>query len=217
MLINKQSWFVKNCKIVLFSILMFYVYLRSLPSRERGLKLCDYFITFFMICRRSLRGSVDWNINIHIYIILMPCRSLRGSVDWNFYRLVLICRQSGRSLRGSVDWNVRLGTLPVPNNRRSLRGSVDWNTLWLRLYRYHRGVAPFAGAWIEITPINVQLLIVIRRSLRGSVDWNSVNVASEVSITIVAPFAGAWIEIYKNCCWKTHHHVAPFAGAWIEI
>ncbi len=55
-------------------------------------------------------------------------------------------------------------------------------------------VAPFAGAWIEIS-------------------------APKVLDTpdIVAPFAGAWIEIATSlslcniCC------VAPFAGAWIEI
>ena len=56
------------------------------------------------------------------------------------------------------------------------------------------GVAPFAGAWIEI-PI-VQGLCIPKT---------------------VAPFAGAWIEIFVDlkrisCC-----VVAPFAGAWIEI
>ncbi len=49
-------------------------------------------------------------------------------------------------------------------------------------------VAPFAGAWIEIT----KNLLKKREN-------------------IVAPFAGAWIEILP---WVM---VAPFAGAWIEM
>ncbi len=56
-------------------------------------------------------------------------------------------------------------------------------------------VAPFAGAWIEIsTPLFLL-------SKRG-----------------VAPFAGAWIEIIPITSASTVRvRVAPFAGAWIEI
>ena len=55
-------------------------------------------------------------------------------------------------------------------------------------------VAPFAGAWIEITNLCYFNLDIF-----------------------VAPFAGAWIEIYLES--DTYHNemVAPFAGAWIEI
>ena len=55
-------------------------------------------------------------------------------------------------------------------------------------------VAPFTGAWIEIS-------CTIQRSGR-------VN---------VAPFTGAWIEMFQGYTWKSSSQVAPFTGAWIEI
>ncbi len=58
----------------------------------------------------------------------------------------------------------------------------------------YTGVAPFAGAWIEIECIE---------ELR----W----------LDIVAPFAGAWIEIFKTPSELQPPRVAPFAGAWIEM
>ena len=55
-------------------------------------------------------------------------------------------------------------------------------------------VAPFTGAWIEISPVY------------------------SIKSISVAPFTGAWIEIstaslqiFGTCL------VAPFTGAWIEI
>ena len=56
------------------------------------------------------------------------------------------------------------------------------------------GVAPFAGAWIEI-------------SLRSKNRF----------LSQVAPFAGAWIEIVLMIRYAYRKRVAPFAGAWIEI
>ena len=56
-------------------------------------------------------------------------------------------------------------------------------------------VAPFAGAWIEIT---------------------ASPIASNAEST-VAPFAGAWIEIPRRAADRILGFVAPFAGAWIEI
>ena len=55
-------------------------------------------------------------------------------------------------------------------------------------------VAPFAGAWIEI----------------------SRDIVLD-SYSDVAPFAGAWIEIHSLPDYKPSQPVAPFAGAWIEI
>ena len=55
-------------------------------------------------------------------------------------------------------------------------------------------VAPFAGAWIEITNL---------KQFEGG--------------AVVAPFAGAWIEISTRTTQKIGGNVAPFAGAWIEI
>ena len=57
------------------------------------------------------------------------------------------------------------------------------------------GVAPFAGAWIEI--------------------WHHRFRSQHPSV--VAPFAGAWIEIGKYGDLSERPTVAPFAGAWIEI
>ena len=57
-----------------------------------------------------------------------------------------------------------------------------------------RVVAPYAGAWIEIsTPC--------RCHAHGE----------------VAPYAGAWIEISPDANIGKQKGVAPYAGAWIEI
>ena len=56
-------------------------------------------------------------------------------------------------------------------------------------------VAPFAGAWIEITPC----------------------CPAGTHPAAVAPFAGAWIEIGVLRVNYIAESVAPFAGAWIEI
>ena len=55
-------------------------------------------------------------------------------------------------------------------------------------------VAPFTGAWIEITPFWV-----IRTPQP------------------VAPFTGAWIEMVDQTAPLAGNRVAPFTGAWIEI
>ena len=57
-------------------------------------------------------------------------------------------------------------------------------------------VAPFTGAWIEITG-----------------PWKSSTAAA------VAPFTGAWIEIFVTGTGEVDDGVgvAPFTGAWIEI
>ena len=55
-------------------------------------------------------------------------------------------------------------------------------------------VAPFAGAWIEMSGVETCLFH-----------------------KKVAPFAGAWIEIKKPISPYMCPSVAPFAGAWIEM
>ena len=170
---------------------------------------------FGLYFRRSLRVSVDWNLQNRLYSPSCACRSLRGSVDWNNFlaiinnvipvapfagawiEIVSLCssysmsmslpsRERGlkwvvavrflikasRSLRGSVDWNMWSICIFFCRYRRSLRGSVDWN----RTATLHRiravVVAPFAGAWIEIMILSLQMRKPSGRSLRGSVDWN---------------------------------------------
>ena len=55
-------------------------------------------------------------------------------------------------------------------------------------------VAPFTGAWIEIS-----------------------THAGDLSYRAVAPFTGAWIEISAGGSVLVSSLVAPFTGAWIEI
>ena len=99
-------------------------------------------------------------------------------------------------------------------------------------------VAPFVGAWIEISflrhviyPVNVAPFVgawieIIRRfhgfednaSLRSSerglkcLSDNAGKIA-----WLVAPFVGAWIEIIYLAFSRLPEQVAPFVGAWIEI
>ena len=77
-------------------------------------------------------------------------------------------------------------------------------------------VAPFAGAWIEMSMSNLSILTILCRTLRGCVDWNSIGGLLGRFIC-VAPFAGAWIEILIRSIISSFINVAPFAGAWIEI
>ena len=77
-------------------------------------------------------------------------------------------------------------------------------------------VAPFAGAWIEISLISKfkkrsKSLPSRGRGLKFGI------VALDLPYIDVAPFAGAWIEIcpLEHLCYGGG--VAPFAGAWIEI
>ena len=58
-------------------------------------------------------------------------------------------------------------------------------------------VAPFTGAWIEMTATT--------RRTSG--------------MARVAPFTGAWIEIIIGVVDEVHEmqEVAPFTGAWIEM
>ena len=57
-----------------------------------------------------------------------------------------------------------------------------------------QSVAPYAGAWIEI----------------------SIQVLSRLH-SLVAPYAGAWIEIMAIMATGKSARVAPYAGAWIEM
>ena len=77
--------------------------------------------------------------------------------------------------------------------RRSPCGSVDRNVETM-VRAVESGVAPLAGAWIEMV----------------------LNKMNDVTVR-VAPLAGAWIEIPCRLPMMTPVPVAPLAGAWIEI
>ena len=77
-------------------------------------------------------------------------------------------------------------------------------------------VAPFAGAWIEIS--------VASGNIVGAASLPSRERGLKFlfrlrcrCVLVVAPFAGAWIEIYQKNSNVITSGVAPFAGAWIEI
>ena len=77
-------------------------------------------------------------------------------------------------------------------------------------------VAPFAGAWIEITPkIVFPATIKSLPSRERGLKWRTGTLLSYCDS--VAPFAGAWIEINVTSISALRYPVAPFAGAWIEI
>ena len=78
--------------------------------------------------------------------------------------------------------------MSLPSRERGLKCPTVENSMETDV------VAPFAGAWIEISGY-----------------W-----IGNTSIG-VAPFAGAWIEISVKAVNDYIESVAPFAGAWIEI
>ena len=61
-------------------------------------------------------------------------------------------------------------------------------------FRWQYRVAPFVGAWIEMT-----------------------STGEQTHKNNVAPFVGAWIEITVALFDANEDVVAPFVGAWIEI
>ena len=187
----------------------------SLPSRERGLKsghhpendlpevvapfagawieITSDTGTLSGIYRRSLRGSVDWNLWHAQKVIQWLCRSLRGSVDWN------LCLH--------VASPTRTGSLPSRERGLKFNHILEDRSLVQSLPSRERGLK--SCSWIMASRQQ-------SRSLRGSVDWNTWEYW-KITPIVVAPFAGAWIEIRIKSNHKTSYIVAPFAGAWIEI
>ena len=83
--------------------------------------------------------------------------------------------------------------------------------------RYDRWqVAPFTGAWIEMSKGEISKVVISRRTLHGCVDWNITNLFA-FTWCQVAPFTGAWIEMDYMSEHLYRKRVAPFTGAWIEM
>ena len=198
------------------------------------------FVYFYCIIwpGRSLRGSVDWNIikefedDFGTWSLPSRERGLKYIVVREYLHLYLSLPSRERGLKFALLARKNMLTRSLPSRerglkyflsisiqiaiRRSLRGSVDWNIeqaiasklgrvapfagAWIEIsiYRCNRlwgKVAPFAGAWIEIPVWSPLTPPVTGRSLRGSVDWNVFYCRNTSGKQIVAPFAGAWIEI----------------------
>ena len=78
------------------------------------------------------------------------------------------------------------------------------------------GVAPRAGAWIEIHGLKFSFLE-FRVAPRAGAWIEMIPAMSPTLQRAVAPRAGAWIEIAKHRQACDYTPVAPRAGAWIEI
>ena len=107
-------------------------------------------------------------------------------------------------------WYDDFGGLSLPSRERGLKFRSR------RRFRRRRSVAPFAGAWIEIS------LDFFGCAGAGSLPSRErglklVYTPRKQRTVPVAPFAGAWIEIDGERQEKAVGMVAPFAGAWIEI
>ena len=145
-----------------------------------------------------------------------------------------------RSLRGSVDWNCRTlhavcwSDSSLPSRERGLKS--DWINPGIKII----GVAPFAGAWIEIAILIRSFFKWFCRSLRGSVDWNIDLIRAIMSQGMSLPSRERGLKfrdfgcifsnqssrslrgsvdwnIIRSRIWDRTLTVAPFAGAWIEI
>ena len=168
--------------------------LRSLPSRERGLKYPIRSNNVGVVIVAPFAGAwIEMAANVYqpeakpvapfagAWIEISAWRSLAAMSSrvapfagaWIEMPLLLRHRQHTRSL---------------PSRERGLKSQNA------KAQPLKAAVAPFAGAWIEI-----------------------VTLLTGYNFKIVAPFAGAWIEIVRLSLRFARYRVAPFAGAWIEI
>ena len=100
--------------------------------------------------------------------------------------------------------------MSLPSRERGLKLSSDGSM------KQAKGVAPFAGAWIEIFLNNERMVDFM--SLPSRERGLKFNFCGWLRRCVpVAPFAGAWIEMELMIVHHTVSLVAPFAGAWIEI
>ncbi len=85
----------------------------------------------------------------------------------------------------------------------------------LDAYNYLK-VAPFVGAWIEMQYLSFIFFIILSPLLWGR-GLKSLCCNTRQELLLVAPFVGAWIEIIRFYVDIVTAYVAPFVGAWIEI
>ena len=120
---------------------------------------------------RSLHGSVDWNIVLLLCIYFYRVAPFMGAwieiaacLDASALSASLPSWERGLKCEKKITYERKQG--------RSLHGSVDWN-----MYRWttnlSSSVAPFMGAWIEMSILRFFGDRIKCRSLHGSVDWNS--------------------------------------------
>ena len=164
--------------------------------------------------RHTLRGCVDWNININNTRPTSNSHTLRGCVDWNSNIIEPHWAPACHTLRGCVDWNCRdmikhkklneshpawvcglklvLLLLLLILIRHTLRGCVDWNLAYQKIYYDF-----------------------FSHTLRGCVDWNRIFLLRCILLS-VTPCVGVWIETFKTPIEGKIKPVTPCVGVWIE-
>ncbi len=144
--------------------------------------LCSYCTICYC---RTLHRCVDWNDNcsqMFVGAITSHLTQVRGLKCYNHSYSQGV---SSRTLHRCVDWNVIITTYFEFNYCRTLHRCVDWNNNGSGVNHIGIVVAPYTGAWIEITQR------VFRRFTFS-----------------VAPYTGAWIEMPLNGClsvWLVSH------------
>ena len=109
---------------------------------------------------------------------------------------------------------LRLGRscqLSLPTRERGLK------YLWLSPLQRDSRVAPYTGAWIEISSDRWKCRRGIVAPYTGA--WIEIKRPWKPPVWIlkVAPYTGAWIEIQTDADFRAITPVAPYTGAWIEI
>ena len=135
-----------------------------------------------------------------------------------------------------MDWNKISTDILRHSKLRSLRGSVDWNFKTYYIGELY-GVAPFAGAWIEIfaciiTHWNNKSLPSRERGLKyltkkAVIDYKTSLPSRERGLKLqMSNLLPAYLRrsLRGSVDWNDWSNqrprlwqVAPFAGAWIEI
>ena len=75
--------------------------------------------------------------------------TLRGCVDWNVNVIRIHLRKTSHTLRGCVDWNLNFTVIRHSTLCHTLRGCVDWNKLMIPSNNAEIVVTPCVGVWIE--------------------------------------------------------------------
>ena len=89
--------------------------------------------------------------------------------------------------------------------------------LKMLMMHYQMPVAPYMGAWIEISSVITSAIYPL---LSLPIWGRGLKFAFEDLPPVpggVAPYMGAWIEILKMLMMHYQMPVAPYMGAWIEM
>ena len=161
------------------------------------------FLIYMIVYSAWKRYNVRENTNMHILfgnysekIVYVCCRSLRGSVDWNIdlqllsFWVITSLPPRERGLKYWVNIICYCLTYVAPS-------AGAWiEILLMKVSCTPSRVAPSAGAWIEIFSIQSHIPVILVAPSAGA--WiEIVKQLNELLDKEVAPSAGAWIEIWS--------------------